>query len=400
MRHISIIALLTALVVFLCAVGAPAALAQPDPPPATPQNAASQSLTLFTTYPAQEIAIGENITLDLKLRGGSALQMVRMSVQDLPKDWTATFRGGGKVIQAAYVDPQAKDDTTVQLSIQPPKDVAANTYRFSVLATGEKDSAQLPLELTVKEKLPPSLTFDVELPTIQGAPDSTFTYNATLKNEGDEDLTVNLLAKAPQGFQVSFKLAGQDVTSIPLPANQSKSLSVEAKAFDQVQSGPYQFDVQAEGGQAQAVTTLVADVLGQSNLTVSAPDGRLSGQAYAGNETPFKLILQNTGSAPVRNIKLSASPPSGWSVTFEPEQVPEVPSGQQVEVTANVKPTDQAVAGDYMVTMTAQPQDGAFKSADFRITVLTSTLWGIVGVGLIAVAVVVVGLAVMRFGRR
>ena len=50
--------------------------------------------------------------------------------------------------------------------------------------------------------------------------------------------------------------------------------------------------------------------------------------------------------------------------------------------------------------MLAQPQDGAAKTADFRITVMTSTLWGIVGVGLIAVAVVVVGLAVMRFGRR
>src|SRR5262245_33497943 len=111
-----------------------------------PQTAAPESLTLFTTYPAQEIAIGEDVTLDLKLRGGSALQMVRMTVQDLPKDWTATFRGGGKVIQAADVDPQAKDDTTVQLSIQPPKNVAANAYRFSVMATGEKDSAQLPLE--------------------------------------------------------------------------------------------------------------------------------------------------------------------------------------------------------------------------------------------------------------
>jgi uncharacterized membrane protein len=32
--------------------------------------------------------------------------------------------------------------------------------------------------------------------------------------------------------------------------------------------------------------------------------------------------------------------------------------------------------------------------------VRTSTMWGIVGVGIIAVAVVIVGLAVMRFGRR
>jgi uncharacterized membrane protein len=97
---------------------------------------------------------------------------------------------------------------------------------------------------------------------------------------------------------------------------------------------------------------------------------------------------------------LSASQPAGWKVEFDPKQIAEVPAGKQVEVTANIQPADQAIAGDYVVTVRAKPEDGPAKPADFRITVLTSTLWGIVGIGLIAVAVVVVGLAVMRFGRR
>ncbi len=261
----------------------------------------------------------------------------------------------------------------MQLSVAPPKEAAANTYRFAVVASGEREQARLPIELTVKEKLPPSLALSVDLPTIQGGPDSTFSYNTTLKNEGDEDLTVNLIAQAPQGFQVSFKLSGQDVTNVPLAANESKPLTVEAKAFDQVPAGAYQFDVQAQADKAQAETRLVANVIGQSQLSVSAPDGRLSGQAYVGNTTPFSVILQNTGSASARNIKLSASPPAGWSVTFTPDQIAEVPSGQQVEVTANIKPTDQAVAGDYMVSVTAQPEGGSSKSVDFRITVLLSS---------------------------
>jgi uncharacterized membrane protein len=53
-----------------------------------------------------------------------------------------------------------------------------------------------------------------------------------------------------------------------------------------------------------------------------------------------------------------------------------------------------------MLTVRARPQDSGYESADFRITVLTSTLWGVVGILLIAVAVAVVGWAVMRFGRR
>jgi uncharacterized membrane protein len=145
---------------------------------------------------------------------------------------------------------------------------------------------------------------------------------------------------------------------------------------------------------------LTAEVTGQVELNVTAPDGRLSGQAYVGDVTPLKLIVQNSGTAPARNIELNANHPSGWQVDFEPKQIAEVGPGDQVEVTANLHPADQAIAGDYVVGLRAKSEDGPAKTADFRLTVLTSTLWGIVGVGLIAVAVLVVGLAVMRFGRR
>jgi uncharacterized membrane protein len=258
----------------------------------------------------------------------------------------------------------------------------------------------LPIDLTVQEKLPPSLKFDVDLPTMTGGPSSTFTYNATLKNEGDEDLTVNLTADAPQGFQVSFKLLGNDVTTLPVPANSSKSLSIQAKPFLDVPVSTYPITVHAKGSQAEATLKLTAEVTGQPNLTVTAPDGRLSGQAYVGSETPLKVVLQNSGNAPVRGVELSSNAPSGWTVTFDPQQVGEIPVGQQVEVTAKVKPSDKALSGDYMMTVRAQPQDSASKSADFRITVLTSTLWGVAGVALIAIAVGVVAAAVLRFGRR
>jgi uncharacterized membrane protein len=87
-------------------------------------------------------------------------------------------------------------------------------------------------------------------------------------------------------------------------------------------------------------------------------------------------------------------------VEFDPERIDEIPTGQQVEVTMKVRPSEQAIAGDYMITVRARPEDGATESAEFRITVKTSTMWGLVGVALIAVAVFVVALAVMRFGRR
>ena len=114
----------------------------------------------------------------------------------------------------------------------------------------------------------------------------------------------------------------------------------------------------------------------------------------------MKVIVQNLGTASARNVELSATEPAGWKVEFSPKNIPEIPAGQQVEVTAKIQPSDKAVAGDYMVTIRAHGDGGVSDSTDFRITVLTSTMWGVVGIGLIAVAVLIVGLAVMRFGRR
>ena len=66
---------------------------------------------------------------------------------------------------------------------------------------------------------------------------------------------------------------------------------------------------------------------------------------------------------------------------------------------ATLTPSSKALAGDYMLTFTASDNaDSA--STDYRVTVATSTLWGIVGIGIIAIALLIAVGAVARFGRR
>lgn len=372
-------------------------IALAGPFPARAQE--GQGLLLFCDYPARVAERGETVTYNLTLRlTASTSQTVYLDLRGLPEGWEASFRGGGNVVRAVYVEPEK--DASVSLRVVVPETVAGDTYRWTVTARGEGVSAEFPLELTVAAKLPPRLSLSVDLPTLRGAATTTFRYDATLKNEGDEETTVNLQASAPQGFLVSFKYMGQDVTSLPVGANESKRISIEARAYTQIPAGTYPIEVAAVGGESQTSISLVAEVTGQPDLTIRTPDERLSTQVYTGRETPIQLLVQNNGSATALNVELSASPPSGWSVRFEPERIPEIPAGQQAEITMHIKPADKAVAGDYMLTVRARPQDGGYESADFRITVLTSTLWGVAGIALIAVAVLVVAWAVMRFGRR
>jgi len=355
-------------------------------------------LTIFTEFPSEVVGIGENVTVVLKLDTGTTGQIVHLAVQDLLEGWSADFKGGNRLINSVYVRPDA--ESTVDLKVALPAEVEAGKYSFKVMATGDKTEASLPIEMIVQQKLPPGLSLNVDLPTLRGKPDGTFRYSATLKNEGDEDLNVDLLAEAPSGFSVTFKSGGQEVTTLPLDANSSKSLSIEASPLFKMPADSYPMTIHAQAGTAAADMTLIAEVVGQSQVNLTTPDGRLSGDVQAGKETAVNLLLQNSGSAAAEAITMSASPPSGWTVTFVPKDIPELSPGSQVEVVANVQPADNAIAGDYVLSFKAQPKDSTIESVDYRATVRTSTLWGIGGVVLIALAVGVVGLAVTRFGRR
>ena len=58
-----------------------------------------------------------------------------------------------------------------------------------------------------------------------------------------------------------------------------------------------------------------------------------------------------------------------------------------------------SIAGDYVANINANG-DGVSQSEEFRVTVNTSTIWGIVGLIVIAIAVIILVLAVLRYGRR
>ena len=66
---------------------------------------------------------------------------------------------------------------------------------------------------------------------------------------------------------------------------------------------------------------------------------------------------------------------------------------------ALITPTEKALAGDY-ITDARVASRGESASQHFRVTVSTSTMWGIAGAGIIGIALLVMVGAVARFGRR
>jgi uncharacterized membrane protein len=370
----------------------------------TPEPSSSSSykgLWISTPYPSLGVAANESVELDLTLRNaGMPPQLVTLNATGLPEKWNALFLGDGRPVDSAFLAPDSSVDVTLRVS--PPEGVTSGTYQFEVAAASDDGNRYtLPIELKIGQSLPARLALATELPALRGSPTSTFSYDVTLINESGRETVARLDAATPPGFRVTFKegYGSQELTSIPIKPGEKRDLKVTVDPGQDVQAGTYQVGIQAATEESAAKLELALDVTGRPDLSLSGPDGRVSTQANAGKETQLALVVENTGSAPAREIKFSSSQPSDWKVTFQPESIDELPPNQKQEVTAMLTPSSKAIAGDYMVTLRANG-DGASESSEFRVTVETSTIWGIVGLVVIAASVVVLSLAVMRFGRR
>jgi uncharacterized membrane protein len=270
-----------------------------------------------------------------------------------------------------------------------------------VHARGASQSVDLPVTLTIANDTPAKLGIKTKLPSLMGTPKSSFDYTLTVSNDSGKDLTVALAAQAPTNFQATFSEAfgTNEISQIPIEAGQSKDIKIKVTPPRDVKAGNYPVNVRvaAEGATAEQKVTL--QVSGQGKLALSTKDGRLSGEATVGKTSDYTMVLSNDGTAAVEEIEMSGSVPTNWKVEFEPKTVASLAPNEKKEVRASVTPSDKAIAGDYVSTFRANGR-GESSSADFRITVTTSTVWGIVGIGIIAIALLVLLGAVARFGRR
>jgi uncharacterized membrane protein len=231
---------------------------------------------------------------------------------------------------------------------------------------------------------------------------TAFKYRVSVTNDSGRDATLNLSADTPKNFQVTFSEAygSQQLTSIPIEAGKSKDIDVALSIPRETPAGDYKLSVHAKTEQASADLPLTLTIIGQPRLALSGVNGRLSGNAYAGQDSELTIVLRNDGSEAARDVELSATIPDGWKSSFDPKTVQQLAAGAEQEVKVTLTPSPRAIAGDYQATFRASAAGGLSESANFRITVLTSTLWGAIGIAIIAIALLVVVFAVARFGRR
>lgn len=257
------------------------------------------------------------------------------------------------------------------------------------------------------------LKLNTKYPALSATSGASYEFEVELLyTGGDKPKVFDLKATVPSGFtyQISRSYGGgANIASIQLDPTKSYSpetikITVAPYFWLQPLPGDYKITLEAVSGTVKGSIELKAIVTAKYELKLVTPEGQLNTSVTAGKDNYFSYKVQNTGTIALDKINFNQSVrggPSGWSVTFDPKSIDSLPVGGERDVQVNIKPPEKTIAGDYEITIRASTEsNNASDKLDVRVTVLTPTIWGWVGIAI--VVLVVIGLVAMfwRLGRR
>ena len=138
-------------------------------------------------------------------------------------------------------------------------------------------------------------------------------------------------------------------------ASGSAGVSVSAKPPTDVPPGTYAINVRATVGDRTIDAKLTVEITGTNALTLTTPDQRLSNSGSAGSSITQQLVVQQRRD-PAASSRSSSRPPrrpTGPSPSARPTRSRAIAAGEEQTITATVMPSNDAIAGDYVVTYRA-----------------------------------------------
>ena len=358
-------------------------------------------LEMSTAYPGVTAKAGDSLGFDLDFTNDSGAGAdLALTVTDMPEGWDGYFQGGSSQISHVFVrSGEYESLASFQLTI--PVEAEEGTYTIKLRASGDGLSSDLTLTLDVSEEELGSSSLTTEYPEQEGSSGTTFSFTSTIQNNTPSEQSYSLAANAPSGWVVAFKPSGEStqVASITVPARSSQGMSIEITPPNNVEAGEYSIPISAISATETLDGELTVTVSGSYALDLSTPSGLLSFDAAANKQTAVTLSVTNTGNVDLQNVNLTSNAATGWTVEYSESSIDVLEAGATHEVTAYVTPSDEAMSGDYVVVLTASNSETS-DQAEFRVSVKTETVWGVVGVALIAVIALVLWFIFRKFGRR
>jgi uncharacterized membrane protein len=369
-----------------------------------PSALAADPLAVTTPYPSIAVAPGSNPSFDLTVTAPSD-GTVDLSVTGTPSGWKSTLHGGGFVVTGVSI--VGGKAATARLDVEVPADTTTTSATLTVTARKGGDSATLPVKVSVDANVAGDITLTTSSPTLTGPSDSPFNFDLTLTNGSAEDQTVSATATTQDpGWTVTTKLAQANAASTVVKAGSTTTITVTATPPPNAPAKLTEIDVSATAGGQTISGKLGVQITGTYTLSIETPNQLVSAHGPAGSGTTQQVVITNTGTAPLTNVKLTSTKPTNWDVTFDQNgTIPSIDVDKSVTVTATITPSGDAVTGDYKVTLTATsdaPQGATAATGDLAMTftVETSPIWLLAGFALIIVILGALFYIFRTYGRR
>ncbi len=388
-------------------------------------------LLLATPLHAQEeeVVCPPGVTLDLPIRGiivqaaatrtvldmtvcnGTAeVQQVDIEFLGVPEGWVVGVREPFETFRIRSLRLAAGAAKELELRPEAPSETESGTYTFTMrLSTpsgGTVEDVQLRVDVEAQAAVEAgSIALQATYPVLRGPSTSRLDFSIGVRNDTGVDGVFDLSANVPSGWDVYFTPAfGADrettiISTLSIPFGVTQRVAVRVTPDRDTPPGVYPIVFFAGNEDVEEQMVLSAEVTGIFDVFLLPESGRLSIDANAGDREPMFMQVQNLGTGVLVQTALTADTPDGWEVTFDPTDIERLDPLVQQRVEVGITPANDAIPGDYVVTIRAEGPE-ARDSLAIRVTVEQSTIWGWFGIGIVVVVLGgLVGLFV-RLGRR
>lgn len=321
-----------------------------------------------------------------------------------PEGWETSLTNDKYEIDSVYIE--RNQSLFIYFEARPNIVEESGNYTFSIHASSRDGYIKTSLDINLKvlkSDTYKGILLSTPYPFIEGPAGNDYEVRINVFNKLGESRVIDFISFYPKDWRVTFQPMYEDryVRSLEFNADESKNMMVTISPPSTVEPGTYNITVLAESEDVKESLILFLNIIGSYSLELSTSDNLLSIDAQQGKDTVVTLLLRNTGSAALENVHFSSSKPPGWDIYFEPTDIPIVGPENFREVRAILKTSDDAIPGDYAVTITAAADPYmTIDDINLRVTVRISTTFGFVGIGIIAILVILLVLVYWRLGRR
>jgi uncharacterized membrane protein len=255
------------------------------------------------------------------------------------------------------------------------------------------------------------LTISTKYPVLSGPATTEFTFDIELIYTGYESKLFDLKLTGPENYFYTLRQTyggDSDIASVKLEPMRGTAETLRVKATPNILNlpnpGEYKITLDATSGDIKSSIDLKIIVTARYNLLLDTTGGILSTQITSDKDNFFTINLRNTGTAALEDINVTTSvrgSPSNWEVTVDPNEIDSLDAKADRELKLNIRPPAKTISGDYEITVTAKTEKlNASDDVTIRVTVLTQTIWGWVGVGIVVIVVAGLIAMFMFMGRR